>query len=182
MGVMFLGTHTGDQPWDIATAPADIADGAANTLLVGENTLAGYSKGTSYSGGLETNWACPLPNFVMFLASDDVCRTRRSTTDCRGGQLRPGPKGADGEGWTRANQAGTFENINYGQRLTVEGSFPFASSGHPGGSNFVLCDGAVRFVSSTIDGAIYARLITPAGTLLPPQFRQSQVNANQIEP
>jgi hypothetical protein len=60
LGVVFLGTHTGKEPWDIATAPADIADGAANTLLVGENTLAGYSKGTPYSGGFATNYACPL--------------------------------------------------------------------------------------------------------------------------
>ena len=143
LGVMFLGTHTGDQPWDIATRPAEIFDGMANTLLVGENTLAGYSKGTRYSGGRETNWACPLPNFTMFLGSDDVCHTGRSTTDCLEGQLAPGPSGATGKGWARANQAGTFENINFGQRLTVEGSFPFANSAHPGGANFVFCDGAV---------------------------------------
>jgi prepilin-type processing-associated H-X9-DG protein len=179
---MFLGTHTGDQPWDIATAPADIADGAAYTLLVGENTLAGYSKGTRYSGGLATNWACPLPNFAMFLGSDDVCRTARSNANCLGGQLRPGPRGADGQGWTQANQVGTFEDINYGQRLTVEGSFPFANSAHSSGSNFAFCDGTVRFLNSTIDGAIYAKLITPAGTLLPAELRQSQVDANEIDP
>jgi prepilin-type processing-associated H-X9-DG protein len=182
LGVMFLGTQSRDQPWDIVTAPADIADGMSSTLLLGENTLVGDSKGTPYSGGLETNWACPLPNFAMFLASDDVCRTARSTTDCLGGQLQPGPRGTDGPGWTRANQVGTFENINYGQRFSVEGSFPFANSAHPGGSNFVFCDGAIRFVTSTIDGALYAKLMSPAGTLLPPQLRQSQVNEIPIEP
>jgi prepilin-type processing-associated H-X9-DG protein len=182
LGVMFLGTQSGDQPWDIVTTPADCADGMATTLLLGENTLVGYAKGTRYSGGLETNWACPLPNFAMFLASDDVCRTPRSATDCQGGQLQPGPTGADGPGWRRANQAGTFENINYGQRFLVEGSFPFANSAHPGGSNFVFCDGAVRFLRSTVDGALYANLITPAGTLLPPHLRQSQISDSVIEP
>ena len=178
LGVMFLGTQTGDQPWDIATTPADIIDGMSNTLLVAENTLAGYSPGTPYSGHWETNWACPLPNFALFLGSDDVCRTARSAGDCLGGQLAPGPKGATGKGWARANQAGTFENINFGQSLKVEGSFPFANSAHPGGANFVFCDGAVRFLSSTIDGFVYAELITPAGIRLPPGFRQAPIDVD----
>jgi prepilin-type processing-associated H-X9-DG protein len=173
LGVMFLGTHTGDQPWDIVTRPADIFDGMSNTLLVGENTLAGSSPGTPYSGGQPTNWACPLPNFTMFLGSDDVCRTGRSATDCLGGQLRRDPKGETGKGWLRANQAGTFENINFGQQLTVEGSFPFASSAHSDGSNFVFCDGAVRFLSRSIDGTVYARLLTSAGMKLPLELRQA---------
>jgi prepilin-type processing-associated H-X9-DG protein len=178
LGVMFLGTQTGDQPWDITTTAADITDGLANTLLVAENTLAGYSKGTRYSGGWETNWACPLPNFTMFLGSDDVCRTPRSAGDCLGGQLAPDGKGASGKGWLRANHRGTFENINFGQRLTIEGSFPFANSAHTGGANFVFCDGAVRFLSSTIDGTVYAELITPAGMRLPPEIRQGVLDVD----
>jgi prepilin-type processing-associated H-X9-DG protein len=181
LGVMFLGTQTGNQPWDIATTPADITDGMSQTLLVAENTLAGYSPGTPYSGHRETNWACPLPNFAMFLGSDDVCRTARSPGDCLGGQLARGPKGDSGKGWARANQAGTFEDINFGQSLTVEGSFPFANSAHPGGANFVFCDGAVRFLSSTIDGSVYAALITPAGTVhLPPQLRQAPLDVESF--
>jgi prepilin-type processing-associated H-X9-DG protein len=179
LGVMFLGTQTGDQPWDIVTRPADITDGMSSTLLVAENTLAGYAKGTRYSGGWETNWACPLPNFTMFLGSDDVCRTPRSAGDCLGGQLAPDPKGASGKGWSRANQTGTFENINFGQRLTVEGSFPFANSGHPGGANFVFCDGALRFISSTVDGKVYAELITPAGMRLPSEIRQGLLDVGE---
>jgi hypothetical protein len=116
----------------------------------------------------------------MFLASDSVCRTTRSASNCLGGQLAPGPKGASSRGWEQANQAGTFENINFGQRLKVEGSFPFANSGHPGGSNFVFCEGVVRFLSSTIDGKVYAELITPAGTRLPSHVRQGQTPAASI--
>ena len=182
LGVMFLGTHTGDQPWDIKTTPSDITDGASQTLLVGENTRVGYSSGTPYSGGLATNWACPLPNFCMFLASDDVCRSPRAENDCLGGQLRPVDKKTSGPGWARANQKKTFENINYGQKLTVEGSFPFASSAHPGGANFIFCDGAVRFINETIDGAVYAKLITPAGEALPEAIRQSPVGQGYPEP
>jgi prepilin-type processing-associated H-X9-DG protein len=176
LGVMFLGTQTGDQPWDIANTPSDITDGSSTTLLVGENTLVGVSKGTRYSGGLPTNWACPLPNFCMFLASDDVCHSPRSTTDCLGGQLRP-TKGT-GAGWSFANRAGTFEAINDGRGLTIEGSFPFANGGHPGGSNFVFCDGATRFLSETIDGKVYAAIISPAGSTLPRAILQHSPSMN----
>ena len=49
----------------------------------------------------------------------------------------------------------------------MKGSFPFVSSGHPTGANFGFCDGAVRFISNTIDGTVYAKIITPAGSKLP---------------
>ena len=68
---------------------------------------------------------------------------------------------------------GVYENINYAQSFKTEGSFPFANSGHRGGCNFAFCDGAVRFLSESIDGKVYAQIITPAGTTLPPSLRQS---------
>lgn len=172
LGVMFLGTHSGGQPWDIGTGLSDISDGASATLLLAENTLAGYSTGGWYSGGIVTNWACPLPNFCMFIASDDVCRSPRSTTDCLAGSLQPITAGKDGKGWAWANRPGTHENIGYGQNLSVEGSFPFANSGHDGGGHFVFCDGAARFLSDSNDGTVYAKLISPAGGQLPPPLRQ----------
>lgn len=181
LGVMFLGTHTGDQPWDIATRPNDISDGSSMTLLLAENTLAGYSPGTRYSGGIPTNWACPLPNFCMFIASDDVCQSARSTTDCLAGSLEPGPSGMDGKGWAWANRPGTYENIGYGQNLSVEGSFPFANSGHSNGGNFVFCDGATRFLSNSIDGTVYAKLISPAGGQLPPPLLQGPLALDRWE-
>jgi len=178
---MFLGTDTGDQPWDIATSPKDLQDGASMTLLLGENTLAGFSRGTRYSGGVETNWACPLPNFCMFIASDDVCRTQGSATDCLAGSLQPTARSKDGPGWAWANRPGTFENIGYGQNLSVKGSFPFANSGHPGGGNFVFCDGATRYLSNSIDGTVYARLISPAGGQLPAPLRQGPLAADALD-
>ncbi len=180
LGVMFLGTQTGDQPWDIKTSPSDIVDGAAHTIVVGENILTGYSKGTAYSGGLPTNWACPLPNFCMFLAFDDVCRTADSSIDCLGGQLQPGAGGVTGEGWSRANGSNARAEVISGKRRGVEGSFPFANSGHAGGCNFGFCDGSIRFLSDTIDGKVYAELITPAGTALPPGLWQSQTTVESL--
>jgi len=177
LGVMFLGTHTGNAPWDVRTTPADITDGASFTLLLGENTLAGYSRGNAYSGGLPTNWACPLPNFCMFLGSDDVCRSETSSADCLRGQLRPAPRRRTGEGWSLANRAGSPESINFGRSLSVEGSFPFINSGHPHGANVIMCDGSAKFISETIDGKVYAELITPAGIRLPDALRQFQFSS-----
>ena len=173
LGVMFLGTHTGNAPWDVRTTPADISDGQSVTLLLGENTLAGYSPGNAYSGGLATNWACPLPNFCMFLASDDVCRSATSDTNCLAGQLRPTAQGKTGPGWSQANQQGSPESFNFGSRFSTKGSFPFLNSGHPGGANVIMCDGSAKFISETIDGKVYAELITPAGANLPPELRQA---------
>jgi len=182
LGVMFLGSQSGDQPWDIQTTSKDITDGAANTLLAAENTLVGYTAGESpYSGKWPTNWACPLPNFAMFLGSDNVCQSSRSATDCLGGQLAVQPNGKDGAGWIRANLPGTHENISFGQSLTVEGSFPFANSSHlssrrRSGSNFVFCDASVRFISATIDGTVYSKILTPAGESLPVSIKQSSLS------
>jgi prepilin-type processing-associated H-X9-DG protein len=83
--------------------------------------------------------------------------------------------GIDGQGWQLANQVGTYENINFGQNLSIEGSFPFSNSGHAGGCNMAFCDGAVRFISATIDGTVYAKIITPAGSKLPIYARQLPV-------
>src|SRR5262245_39479215 len=171
LGVMFLGTETGSQPWDLKTTAKSLSDGASNTLLLGENTLVGASAGNRYSHGVVTNWACPLPNFAMFVASDDVCTTDRSANDCLGGQLALRPGQIDGPGWARTNHPRSYERINFGRKLSVEGSFPFINSNHPLGANFLFCDGAVRFVDDTIDGTVYAKMITPAGGRLPDAIR-----------
>jgi len=40
----------------------------------------------------------------------------------------------------------------------------------------VFCDGATRFISATIDGTVYAKIITPAGSKLPTEYRQLPVS------
>jgi prepilin-type processing-associated H-X9-DG protein len=182
LGVMFLGTHTGDQPWDIKTRPADIADGASHTLLLSENIWAGYSTGTKHSGGLPTNWTCPLPTFSMFIGSDDVCHSSASATDCLGGQLAPLSATKSGPGWARANRLGSGEEINDAGKNTVEGGSPYPSSLHPGGVNVVFCDGSCRFLVQSIDGSVYASLLTPAGTRLPQSLRQAPYSSTDMDP
>jgi len=178
MGVMFLGTPSGAAPWDYKTTPSGISDGASNTLLISENTLAGYDG--SKLVGATTNWACPLPNYCMFFGSPHICdgggATASTTKNCSPTTAFLNevtlPSGISG--WKQSNfqSALNYDYINYGQQLTDKGSFPFSNSGHPGGCNMVFTDGAVRFIPSTIDGLIYSRMITPAGSRLPTAYRQ----------
>ena len=72
--------------------------------------------------------------------------------------------------------ATSFENINGGASLTIEGSYPFSNSSHPGGGNMGFCDGAVRFITNTIDGTVYSKMITPAGSKLPAYCKQLPVS------
>jgi prepilin-type N-terminal cleavage/methylation domain-containing protein len=170
-GVMFLGTIGGKTSWDYKPTAGSISDGMSTTILLSENHLAGASQGNAYSSNIATNWATPHPNFMMFLASDNVCAsgTGKCTTS---GDLTPVAGQTDGTGWARANQAGSYENINSGNSLTDEGSSPYPNSKHNGGVVTVMCDGSTRFVKTDVDGTIWSKLITPAGQQLPSSFNQ----------
>ena len=182
-GVMFLGTSKGTYPWDVKSSPASITDGSSVTLLASENFLAGASNGsTLFTGGAATNWACPHPNYVMFIGSDDICGGPNKG-DCLNGALKVTVVGGtqiDGLGWAYANKVGNFENINFAQQLSDEGTFPFVSSNHSGGVNALFCDGSVRFISESIDGTVYSKIITPNGGKLPPVLRQLPVDGDAI--
>ena len=163
-------------PWNVRTNVSGIVDGMSSTLLLGENTLVGYSPpGANFLGalGLQTNWACPHPNFTSFMASDNVCNGGSGmvgTGACYSSLLGPITTGgiqSDGPSWDFSNYQGTFENINYGQNLTIKGTFPFITSGHPGGFNAVMCDGSVHYIRNTISGTVFSKIMTPAGSKLP---------------
>jgi len=188
MGVMFINSGTVDlsglvskQPaWGTnKTGPAAIVDGTSMTVLVGENTLAGYSTGnTKTSGGVATNWACPLPNYSMFIGSDDICNGSAGTCSTAftttGGDV-------DDANWNLANQPSTNKNINFGESLSIKGNFPYISSGHPSLVNFAYCDGSVRPLTSSINGTVYAKLITPAGTKLPLPYKQLPLSEDAVQ-
>jgi prepilin-type N-terminal cleavage/methylation domain-containing protein len=201
LGVMFMGSDQGSLPWDVKTTPSAIFDGSSTTLMLSENTLTGYSAGSSAAGGINTNWACPIPSFCLFTGSHHVCDAAGSsapftstTSNCGavstggggggGGGSSNGPlqsvNGVDGPNWVLANTNGTRENINYGTNLTTEGGFPYSNSAHPAGFNTVMCDGSVKFLSASINGTVYAKIITSAGSKLPPVFKQMPVDGDSI--
>ena len=73
---MFLGTDSGSYPWDTRTGSSSIVDGSSTTILASESVLAGASGGDTFTSSIATNWACPHPNFVGFIASDRVWGAR----------------------------------------------------------------------------------------------------------
>ena len=133
----------------------------------------------SAGGVVPSNWACPLPTFCMFIGATNVCGTPSSAgLNCTTAYLTPttNPQ-VDGANWRYANEPSTLANINGGQgALNVEGGYPFANSAHATGCNMGFCDGGVRFISKTIDGTVYAKLITSAGTKLPANVMQLPLN------
>jgi len=188
LGVMFMESTypqgTTNSPriiWNVRSTISGISDGASSTILLSENVLAGVSTGTPYSNTLPTNWACPFPTFATFIGATNICGTPSATTavNCVVGSpnnpLQPIVDN-DGAGWANANRVGTYANVNGGGSLTIEGEYPFTNSSHPSGANMGFCDGAVRFISNTIDGTVYSKIITPAGSKLPSYCKQMPVN------
>jgi prepilin-type N-terminal cleavage/methylation domain-containing protein/prepilin-type processing-associated H-X9-DG protein len=195
LGVMFLESTfpqsiTTKIPWNIRSTLQNMADGSSFTLLVSENTMTGVSTPTPFTANLEANWASPQPSLSMFIGSSAVCQPNYN---CTTGTLAPASAtaaagtvsgDADGVGWAFANKVGTFQNINFAQNagLTIEGTFPFTNSQHPGGSNMMFCDGAVRFLTNTIDGTVYSKMITPAGSRLPLYAKQMPLSQDAFIP
>jgi prepilin-type N-terminal cleavage/methylation domain-containing protein/prepilin-type processing-associated H-X9-DG protein len=189
LGVFFLestlpqGAPVPPIPWNVRSTLSGIADGASSTIMMSENVLVGVSNGSPYSVQQATNWACPLPTFAMFIGATNICGTPSAGAgvDCTVGQTVLAPTGDnDGPGWANANKVGTLANINGGSGLTIDGSYPFSNSSHPSGCNMAFCDGAVRIISNTIDGTVYSKIITPAGSKLPIYCKQMPVNQDSF--
>lgn len=188
LGMFSIGTVQGTFPWDVKTTPSGIYDGTSTTLMLSENLLAGYTPSSSLNGGAASNWANPNPLFTMFIGSPHICddgsgdcTTGISSLPNGGANLTPSASGnIDGPGWSHANQVGHGDNINFATQLTVEGSSPFISSGHPGLVNTVFADGHVQTISATIDGTVFSKIITPAGSKLPPWCKQFPVSGDAI--
>jgi prepilin-type N-terminal cleavage/methylation domain-containing protein/prepilin-type processing-associated H-X9-DG protein len=176
-------------PWDVRTTTSSVTDGMSNTLLLTENTLTGFSPGVLI-GGTQVNWGCPFPTYTSVLCSDNVCSGGTSgTCGTPGAFCQPMSLGpcqttagvvADGEAWNFANSKGSYENINGGNGVE-EGYFPYPNSAHSGGTNIVMCDGSVHFITDTINGAVWAKVFTPQGSNTQSLYRQLPLNNDDIQ-
>ena len=133
LGLMFMFDNgpygpTTPQPENVSNSFPSLTDGSSNTIMLSENTLAGAGLPSIYSKGVETNWACPLANFCAFIGSDNVCGPAGT---CISSPLQS-QGDIDGPAWRLANQAGTFENINYGQSLSNQGIISILEQRPPG--------------------------------------------------
>ncbi len=207
MGVMFpgaivnptltVGTGLGSTsyPWNTNTTLSSIQDGLSNTILLGESTTSGYAApAQGIFADVETNWSCPHPSFTSFMASDNVCDPSTPLKGLAGTCYSAGlgPQNVtggqiDGANWVYASTLGTFENIGYGLSGALKGGFPYINSGHPGGFNATMCDGSVHYITNQINGTVFAKLVTSAGSKLPPAagsaftgLKQLPVNQDQF--
>ena len=182
-GVMFLGTDTGGFPWDTKTGSSTIVDGSSTTILASESFLGGASGGSTFTASNPTNWACPHPNYMGFIASDRVWSAANGLS-----ATQKASSNIDAVGWKYANDKNATddalaarESLNFGVNLSDDGTFPFPCSNHPGGVNVLFCDGSARFISDTIDGIVYSKLITPQGSRLPSSIKQLPVDASNLD-
>jgi len=171
-GVFMAGSANGKQPWDMSNSPASIKDGSSTTIMISENANGGAAITGQYlwqygGNSIPTNWAAAHPNFIGFIGSDNICGPGHDCSQAT--DLAPVGGATDGVGWIRANARGSFEEINAARRngFTDQGSSPFANSEHPGIVCVGMCDGSVRAITDDINGAVWAKLITPDGQTLP---------------
>ncbi|MEZ6060303.1 MAG: DUF1559 domain-containing protein [Planctomycetaceae bacterium] len=124
--------------------PDSVHDGTTNTLMVTENVRVGYDPNDPHS-----NWSSSQALRNSFFLSPTICRD----ATCVAGNVD----------YRRAN-AGAHR-INASLTL-AEGEAPWPSSYHPGGINAAFADGSVRFLNESIDGGVYAALVSPQGSRL----------------
>jgi prepilin-type processing-associated H-X9-DG protein len=136
---------------------ADVTDGLTQTFMVSENVRAGYDPDTP-----ETGFANPHPWRCSFYIGNP----------CRGGSCSPG-----NVDYSLSN-AGDAQ-INSG-RWRAEGRSAVPNSFHDGGVNMAYADGRVRFLSESVDGAIYAALASPQGMGLSGPLQQPIVSGGEL--
>jgi prepilin-type N-terminal cleavage/methylation domain-containing protein/prepilin-type processing-associated H-X9-DG protein len=186
--VMLQGTYQGNAPWDAKTTSSSIVDGASTTVLASESMNAGYSTISQLVPNLVTNWACPHPNFVAFWGSQQICTSGGTMGMCNSGILmiqNTGGSQTDSQAWNLANSEQTNESINfaYSEGLissSDKGMFPHPNSGHVVGINVLFCDGSVHFIQKSVNGVVWSKLLTPAGSQLPYYCRQLPVGGGDF--
>ena len=120
----------------------DITDGASSTLMVGErsrNVADATWVGVVPNGVVANARACTAPGWLF-----QVCGDTRSMVLAHTG---PDPKEGNVVGVPNSLDAGASSYWSL----------------HPGGCNFLLCDGSVRFVKGGIDPSIFGSLASKSG-------------------
>jgi len=119
----------------------DIIDGTSQTILLTENVRTGTD---------------PLRPEVSFASSNPLQCAFYIPSPCVRGDCTSIDYAASNSGPLGIN-AGLTQ---------AEGQAPAPNSFHPGGVHMAFADGHARFVSESLDGGVYAALMSPQGRLL----------------
>jgi prepilin-type N-terminal cleavage/methylation domain-containing protein len=132
-----------------ATRISDITDGTSNTIAIGECTSLGHKDGGFLRCGAGTR---------RINATEAVFRPALVAPPYSDSQGSFGAQYASPDGvnnpqpsfiWWRAEPHAY--KPTYLHSFGINSEWPGADSAHPGGAQFTLCDGSVRFLSDTID-------------------------------
>jgi prepilin-type N-terminal cleavage/methylation domain-containing protein/prepilin-type processing-associated H-X9-DG protein len=121
----------------------DVRDGLTQTMMVTENVRVGYDPSDPTA-----SFACSRSLLCGFYIGDP----------CLGGKCS-----AANVDYSRSNTG--LSRINSGL-TSPEGTSAVPSSFHEGGVNMAFADGHVKFISQTINGAVYAALASAQGSRL----------------
>ena len=120
---------------------AEIADGTSNTFLVGENS-PNLNSGLAWASGNDIYASTIVPLNWM-------TRLKNGQVDSNGDVCTPAA-------W---NPSPTSQIHCYNNQWYYQGFKSF----HPGGANFALCDGSVKFIKQSINSLTYMNLSTRSG-------------------
>jgi len=156
-GVFWLQNETTNRPSRPSANLGRIYDGATNTLMIGENLMAGFDSEGDIIGpdDLSTTWASPSHKSCAFMVPIVTTTAPNPVNSLMFGGV---------PGYTTVSVSnGPFPNDG---KAGIEGETPFLNSLHPGIVVVGFCDGSVRTLNDGIDRGVYLRLMTPSGTRL----------------
>ena len=155
-----------------------IIDGTSNTIAYSES-LAGNDQGNSYRGNSPTNVSTGDPSAVLSDARTNLTAVNAAATACTQAlQAQSNVFGSTGSQWISGIMAYSLFNTVIPPNSTQFqfGGCKFRGTGvlegvnimnsqsfHSGGCNFMMADGSVRFIKSTINQLTYMSLGTRAG-------------------